>query len=34
MPIVDMPLDQLKEYQGINPCPAAMNPTPDLKIRH
>ncbi len=22
MPIIDMPLEELKEYQGINPCPA------------
>ena len=25
MPIVDMPLDQLKVYQGINPCPMDMD---------
>jgi len=22
MPIVDLPLEELKKYQGINPCPA------------
>ena len=32
MPILDMPLHELKTYQGINPCPADIDAFWDKKI--